>query len=202
MPRKIVKQRTFADGSVYTLYDDQSITKKGGSFKGRPHPEWDVLPGHAIYDHLLRHTEPRHSFNPGDEAYYEDLAGDFCTIVKEVHKDKPDGPYYLLRFYDGMEFDTFESGCHDSLRPAAEARAAGKKNWYSDEDYQSIRELKTTGVTKRGDVHVKIVPYDGGYGVETTVKGDRRYPTEEPVTIERAVGVAMEQLVNPRPSQM
>lgn len=65
-------------------------------------------------------------------------------------------------------------------------------------------DLKRMGVAQVGNVHVKIVPLleAEGFGVETTVAGDRRYPREPGMTLEQAQAFALEQLRRPRPTQM
>lgn len=62
------------------------------------------------------------------------------------------------------------------------------------------RTLRRTGTAYRGKVSVKIVQHMSGegYGVETTVAGDRRLPTEKPMTLEQAQRFALEQLDSPR----
>lgn len=62
------------------------------------------------------------------------------------------------------------------------------------------RTLRRTGTAYRGKVSVKIVQHMSGegYGVETTVAGDRRLPTEQPMTLEQAQRFALEQLDSPR----
>ena len=69
---------------------------------------------------------------------------------------------------------------------------------------RAASDLKRMGVAQVGDVHVKIVPLleADGFGVETTVAGDRRYPREPGMTIEQAQAFALEQLRRPRPTQM
>lgn len=65
-----------------------------------------------------------------------------------------------------------------------------------------MQQLERTGTAHKGDVSVKVVehPAGGGYGVETTVKGDRRYPTEDPMPMEEALKFAVKQLDSPRPA--
>jgi hypothetical protein len=67
----------------------------------------------------------------------------------------------------------------------------------------SMRDLKLRGVAQEGNVHVKIVPLSSGegYGVETTVDGDRRYPREPGMSLEEAQQFALGQLKNPRQTQ-
>jgi hypothetical protein len=60
------------------------------------------------------------------------------------------------------------------------------------------RSLRMRGTASHEHVHVKIVSHGDGYGVETTVSGDRRYPVEEPVPMEEAIRLALSQLVEPR----
>ena len=70
-----------------------------------------------------------------------------------------------------------------------------------DVDWARVeRGLKMRGAVSADDVSVKIVPHASGdgYAVETTVKGDRRYPTEAPMTLPEAQTFALEQLRNPR----
>lgn len=72
----------------------------------------------------------------------------------------------------------------------------------SQEDLaRAERSIKMRGAAHVGDVDVKIVPHNSGdgYGVETTVSGDRRYPTEPKMSLEEAQKLAVEQLKNPRP---
>jgi len=62
------------------------------------------------------------------------------------------------------------------------------------------RSIKMRGAASYQDVSVKIVPNGEGFGVETTVKGDRRYPIEDPMPLEEAQRLALAQLVEPRAS--
>lgn len=64
------------------------------------------------------------------------------------------------------------------------------------------RSINRRGTATRGDVSVKVVPHASGDGfaVETTVAGDRRYPTEPPMTMVQAQQFALEQLGSPRPA--
>lgn len=65
-------------------------------------------------------------------------------------------------------------------------------------------DIKRFGVAQVGDVHVKIVPLlmGEGFGVETTVAGDRRHPREPGMSLEEAQKFALGQLRKPRASQM
>jgi len=65
---------------------------------------------------------------------------------------------------------------------------------------EGLEHIKRTGTAQRGDVSVCIVRHlsGEGYAVETTVGGDRRYPTEAPMSIEEAQTFALGQLSNPR----
>lgn len=66
-----------------------------------------------------------------------------------------------------------------------------------------LKQLARKGFASLGDVSVKIVCLDNGYGVETTVSGDRRYHCEGPLeTIELAQQFALVQLESPRATQM
>jgi hypothetical protein len=47
-------------------------------------------------------------------------------------------------------------------------------------------------------VSVKIIPWLGGYGVETIVNGDRRMPIEAAMPMEEARRLALAQLLEPR----
>lgn len=70
-------------------------------------------------------------------------------------------------------------------------------------DLEAIeRSLRLRGMAYHGDVTVKIVHHmtGDGYGVETTVKGDRRLPVEDPMPIEEAIHLALAQIVHPRAS--
>lgn len=60
------------------------------------------------------------------------------------------------------------------------------------------RSIKMRGVAEYQGVHVKIVPNGDGFGVETTVAGDRRYPVENPMPLVEAQALALCQLVSPR----
>lgn len=85
-----------------------------------------------------------------------------------------------------------------SEKPSSEG-APGQVGW------EGLRyRLERTGTAYLPDTKtgVKIVELDdGGFGVTTTVKGDRRPHVEEPLkTIEEARDFAMEQLKNPRPA--
>jgi hypothetical protein len=73
-----------------------------------------------------------------------------------------------------------------------------------EESKKATRSLEMRGAADRGDVSVKIVQHISGegFGVETTVAGDRRYPREPSMTLEEARKHALEQLANPRPTQM
>lgn len=63
---------------------------------------------------------------------------------------------------------------------------------------QAERSLRMRGVATHEKIHVKIVSNGDGYGVETAVSGDRRYPVEDPMPIEEAIRLALCQLVEPR----
>jgi len=68
-----------------------------------------------------------------------------------------------------------------------------------------LKTLQRKGTASHGDTHVKIVfrdadDSDGGYGVETTVSGDRRYPTEPAMPLDAAQLFAVAQLFAPRPT--
>jgi len=70
---------------------------------------------------------------------------------------------------------------------------------------KALRDLKRRGVASNTEngVSVKIVPmghHDEGFGVETTVAGDRRYPTEDPMPLQEAQRLALAQLLEPRAS--
>ena len=56
------------------------------------------------------------------------------------------------------------------------------------------------GAASFKNVSVKIVSWGGGegFGVETTVDGDRRLPIEEPMPLPEAQALALAQLVEPR----
>lgn len=73
-----------------------------------------------------------------------------------------------------------------------------------EESKKATRSLEMRGVADRGNITVKIVPLltGDGFGVETTVAGDRRNPREPSMTLEEARKHALEQLANPRPTQM
>lgn len=65
----------------------------------------------------------------------------------------------------------------------------------------ALRRIQNFGTADQGDVSVKVVSVGNrgdGFGVETTVNGDRRYPTEPPMTLEEAQQFARKQLDNPR----
>lgn len=83
--------------------------------------------------------------------------------------------------------------------PVSEREAVGSKIMS-----RAAADLKRAGVAQVGNVHVKIVPLleAEGFGVETTVAGDRRYPREPGMTLEQARVFALEQLRRPRPTQM
>ena len=60
------------------------------------------------------------------------------------------------------------------------------------------RSIKMRGVASYQNVSVKIVPNGNGFGVETIVNGDRRYPIEEPMPLHEAQALALAQLLEPR----
>ena len=60
------------------------------------------------------------------------------------------------------------------------------------------RSIKMRGAAAYQNISVKIVPNGDGFGVETTVDGDRRYPVEEPMPLPEAQKLAMAQLIEPR----
>lgn len=91
----------------------------------------------------------------------------------------------------------------DRILSEAEARAkGGEEGAVGAEMAQAERHIKFRGAAHVGNVNVKIVPrlQGEGFGVETTVDGDRRYP-EEWMSLEEAQKFALEQLKNPRPAR-
>ena len=68
----------------------------------------------------------------------------------------------------------------------AEPESLVQKQVVETGEEKLISSLQRTGTANRGGVNVKIVPMGDGFGVETTVDGDRRLPTEEPITLESA----------------
>ena len=101
-------------------------------------------------------------------------------------------------------------GSGDQLRPSGgtegqPAEVKGGEAAQGQVGWEGLRyRLERTGTAYLPDTKtgVKIVKLDdGGFGVTTTVKGDRRPHVEEPLkTIEEARDFAMEQLKNPRPA--
>ena len=62
------------------------------------------------------------------------------------------------------------------------------------------RSLRLTGAVydRSTKIGAKIVEHGDGFGVETTVDGDRRLPVEEPLPLEEAIRLAVAQLMEPR----
>lgn len=71
-------------------------------------------------------------------------------------------------------------------KPAEEEIAAGKYK----------KELERTGTARKGDTTVKIIQHLSGKGfaVETTIAGNRILPTEEPMSLDEARGLAIKKL--------
>lgn len=88
----------------------------------------------------------------------------------------------------------------------AKAPAPSREAWQEE----AMQDIKRTGTGRHGNISVKIVlhpdrmatsPEEDKYAVETTVGGDRRYPTEKPMSMEEAQAFAVGQLSRPRRAQ-
>jgi hypothetical protein len=96
-----------------------------------------------------------------------------------------------------------KEGTSEGAKKGWETRREGGGALSEEERKRAIRSLEVRGAADRGDVSVKIVPLltGEGFGVETTVAGDRRNPREPAMTMEEARRFALEQLQSPRPTQ-
>jgi hypothetical protein len=67
-----------------------------------------------------------------------------------------------------------------------------------DDLEQAKKHIRMRGTASYKNVSVKIVSLGDGFGVETTVDGDHRYPVEDPMPLPEAQALALAQLVEPR----
>ena len=72
------------------------------------------------------------------------------------------------------------------------------KEIHMDDLEKAKRAIHMRGAASYKNVSVKIVSWGDGFGVETTVDGDRRLPVEEPMPLPEAQNLAFAQLIEPR----
>lgn len=137
------------------------------------------------------------------------LQGQTFLVIKDMGSFQkmlgdPDDPYsgkYIGAMDQEGNITVHRLGKHE-FRPVGKPIARGVLAGLGDDvDWPRVeRSLKMRGVADADGVSVKIVQHGSGDGfsVETTVGGDRRYPTEAPMTLPEAQVFALQQLRNPR----
>ena len=162
----------------------------------------EYVSGHV--DGIRSDLKPEH-LEPVDDKKPAAVHGNDTDKHQEVRKNFPNGTKVKVQGADGVKSVRkmkdgmiYLNGETDPVDPGKVTKAT-----FADIHRKKTPEddLKAMGTASKGDVHVKIVHHNSGtgYGVETTVKGDRRHHTETPLKdLAEAQAFALKQLDNPR----